>query len=151
MNLSIRAYIAADWDTICDLHDRARIDELRGSVDPAAFLPLAVAAEPEGLFDGEVWVACAGEQVVGFVAADEDEISWLYVDPSHYRQGIGRMLLRHAVSLCGPVVAVEVLSGNTAAFDLYASEGFEVIETRSGKLAGNEQFQATGHFMQLRR
>jgi ribosomal protein S18 acetylase RimI-like enzyme len=148
---SIRAYTPADWDAICDLHDRARIDELRGSVDLAAFLPLAVAAGPEGLFDGQVWVACVGERVVGFVAAAEDEITWLYVDPDVYRQGIGRALLRHALAHCGPVVGVEVLSGNTSAFQLYRSEGFEVVKTRTGKLAGNEQFEATGHFMQLRR
>lgn len=151
MDITIRPYQPADWEIICDIHDRARIDELRGSVDLAAFLPLAVAAEPEGLFDGEVWVACAGERVVGFIAAADDEVSWLYVDPDCYRQGIGRALLRHALEHCGSVVAVEVLSGNASAFELYVSEGFEVVETRTGQLTGNEQFQATGHIMRLRR
>ena len=151
MRITIRPYQDADWEAICGVHDRARLDELlRGSVDPAAFLPLAEAAGPEGLFDGEVWVACEAGGVVGFVAADDDEITWLYVHPDHHGRGIGRGLLRHAVERCGPVVRTEVLAGNTPAIGLYESEGFEVVGTRSGRLAGNERFAATGVELRLR-
>jgi len=149
MDVELRPYQPADWPQMCTLHDRARIDELRGSVDLAAFIPLEQAAETEGLFEGVVWVACFGERVVGFVAAAGDEITWLYVDPDYYRRGIGRRLLRHAVAQCGPEVTTEALAGNDAAIQLYLSEGFEIVETRAGKLAGNERFPATGHFMRL--
>ena len=151
MDVELRSYQPEDWPQMCSLHDRARIDELRGSVDLAAFIPLEQAAEPEGLFDGEVWVACLGERIAGFVAASDDEITWLYVDPDVYRRGIGRRLLRHAVAQCGPEVTTEALSGNQAAIQLYQSEGFEIVETRTGRLTGNEQFSATGHTMRLRK
>ena len=36
----------------------------------------------------------AGETVVGFVAFADNEITWLYVSPDHYRRGIRRVLLR---------------------------------------------------------
>ena len=39
--LTIRPYRDADWEAICRVHDRARPDELRGSCDPRAFVPLA--------------------------------------------------------------------------------------------------------------
>ena len=153
MRITIRPYQDADWEDICGVHDRARPDELLcGTVDPAAFLPLADTAGPEGLFDGEVWVACeAGGGVVGFLAAADDEITWLYVHPDHYGCGIGRQLLRHAVERCGAVVRTEALAGNAPAIGLYESEGFEVVETRSGKLTGNERFAATGVELRLRK
>lgn len=151
MNVDVRLYRPDDWPQLCAIHDRARVDELRGSVDLAAFIPLERSAEPEGLFDGELWVACVGERVVGYVAAADDEITWLYVAPDCYRRGIGRTLLRHAIARCGPVVTTEVLIGNSAAIQLYTTEGFEIVETRSGKLNGAEQFPATGHIMRLRK
>lgn len=149
MQITIRPYRAGDWQSLCHIHDRARLDELRGSVDPAAFLTLAETAEAEGLFDGAVWVACADERIVGFVAAHDDEITWLYVDPGYYRRGIGRRLLEHAVAQCGPTVGTEALAGNAAAIALYRSMGFEIVETRTGRLSGNERFPATGVSMRL--
>jgi ribosomal protein S18 acetylase RimI-like enzyme len=143
--IQLRNYHSEDWDAIAEIHDRARLDELRASVGVAAFLSLEATAENEGLFEGEVWVACDGETVVGFIAFADDEVTWLYVSPAHYRQGIGRRLLRQAIHRCGKTVSTSVLSGNTAALQLYLSEGFKILETRTGKLNGNEFFPATGH------
>ncbi len=47
--LDIRPYQKTDWARLCDIHDRARIDELTGSVDLSAFLTLEQSAENEGL------------------------------------------------------------------------------------------------------
>ena len=150
MHATIRPYQDADWDRLCDIHDRARLDELRGSVDLAAFLTLAETAAPEGLFDGEVWVAVdPDERVVGFAAVADDELTWLYVDPDLYGRGVGRRLLRHVVSRCGPVVTTEALAGNAPAIALYQSEGFEIVETKTGGMTGNERFTVTGHIMRL--
>jgi len=136
-----------DWDAIARIHDAARLDELRNSAGVEAFLTLAQTAEGEGLFAGDLWVAEVDGAVAGFVALDDDEVTWLYVDPARYRQGIGRALLRHAVAAAGPRVEVTVLDGNPAALALYRSEGFTITETRSGPLVGNETFTATGHIM----
>ncbi|MEM1256204.1 MAG: GNAT family N-acetyltransferase [Cyanobacteria bacterium P01_H01_bin.21] len=147
--IRLRNYTPEDWDAIATIHDRARLDELRVSVGVDAFLSLAATADNEGLFDGEVWVACNDDAIVGFVAFADDEVTWLYVSPDHYRKGIGRLLLQQAISRCGKTVGTSVLSGNDAALNLYLSEGFKIIETKTGKLSGNESFPATGHILEL--
>lgn len=152
--IRLRQYQPKDWNAIATIHDRARLDELKASVGVEAFLSLAETAENEELFEGEVWVACDDDIVVGFVAFVDDEVTWLYVLPDRYRQGIGRRLLRQAISLIangGSIVYTSVLSGNDAALNLYQSEGFEIIETKTGKLNGNESFPATGYTLQLER
>ncbi|CAL9333251.1 hypothetical protein SUDANB108_00116 [Streptomyces sp. enrichment culture] len=147
VKVEIRPYANDDWDAIARIHYAARLDGLHNSADSEAFLTLTQIVEREGLFDGPLWVAVTDGRVAGFVALDDDEITWLYVDPQRYRQGIGRALLRHAVAAAGPRAEVTVLDGNPAAEALYASEGFTITETRTGPLVGNEAFTATGHIM----
>ncbi|MDJ0595902.1 MAG: GNAT family N-acetyltransferase [Pleurocapsa sp. MO_226.B13] len=147
--IRLRQYQAKDWKAIAAIHDRARLDELRATVGVEAFLSLADTAENEGLFEGEIWVACDDEIVVGFVAFVDDEVTWLYVSPNHYRQGIGRRLLRKAIANCDSIINISLLSGNDAALNLYLSEGFKIVETKTGKLNGNESFSATGYILQL--
>ncbi|MGA7952227.1 MAG: GNAT family N-acetyltransferase [Gloeobacterales cyanobacterium] len=131
------------------VHNRSRLDELQVSVSVEAFISLTDTADSENLFDGEVWVGCFGENIVGFVAFADDEVNWLYVDPEYYRLGIGRALLRHAIARSGKTVHTTVLSGNERALHFYLGEGFRIIKTMSGRLNGNEQFPATGHILQL--
>ncbi len=116
--IHLQNYNPEDWDAIAVIHDRARLDELRASVGVEAFLSLEATAENEGLFEGEVWVACDDKAIVGFIAFADDEVTWLYVSPDHYRQGIGRILLRQAINRCGETVRTSVLSGNDAALHL---------------------------------
>ncbi len=148
--LTIRPYAPDDWEAIARAHDAARMQELTASVGAEAFLDLAATAEGEGLFDGEVWVAVADEGVVGFVAYDDAEVTWLYVHPDAQRRGIGRALLRralrHAEENGVTTVEVTVLDGAPAR-GLYESEGFTLTETRTGALVGNEAFTATGHIL----
>jgi ribosomal protein S18 acetylase RimI-like enzyme len=160
--VKLRAYVASDWPALCAIHDLARLDELRHSAGLAAFLSLQQTAQSEGLFDGALVVAEDADDgaedaepilgpVVGFVAFTADALTWLYVAPSHYRRGIGRALLRHAIDHAGDVFGTEVLDGNDPALALYLSEGFVVIEHRRGKLEGNEAFAAAGLILERRR
>lgn len=148
--ISIRAYALSDWPRLCDIHDRARLDELRRSAGVAAFRPLARTAHSEGLFDGRLDVAEIDGVVRGFVAFQRASLNWLYVDPDCYRQGVGRALLRHAVALSGPVISTQALEGNEPAIALYRSEGFVEIERRSGRLAGSDEFPAMGVILERR-
>ena len=145
MTITIRPYEESDWDAISRIHDAARLDELAASVGVDAFLDLATTYESEGLFDGDVWVGELDGEVAGFIAVSDDEVTWTYVHPSHYRRGVGRALLRHVVARATAPLELEVLDGNTAARQLYESEGFELQRTHTGKLVGNEAFTATGH------
>jgi ribosomal protein S18 acetylase RimI-like enzyme len=126
--ITIRAYGDDDWPMVCAVHDRARPDELRGSCDPRAFVPLATDQDDTASFQrSRKFVACVGEQVVGFVGIDGTYLSWLYVDPAYYGQGIGRRLLRLGLQLIGPQAWTIVLAGNIRARRLYESEGFRVV------------------------
>ena len=144
MTVRIRPYRSADWPRLCQIHDAARLDELQPTVGTEAFITLEQTAENEGLFNNQLFVAEVDQGVRGFVAYGDEELTWLYVDPPFYRQGVGRALLRHAVAKAGPDMMIEVLEGNTPALALYLSEGFAVAERVEGKLAGNESHAAVG-------
>ena len=126
--LTIREYHEDDWLLACSAHDKARPIELQGSCDPRAFVPLAEDAdELEDFHRSQKFVACINNEVVGFVGVDDDEVSWLYVDPSANRQGIGRRLLKKGLAIIATKASCYVLEGNTPARNLYASEGFKVV------------------------
>jgi ribosomal protein S18 acetylase RimI-like enzyme len=135
--ITIREYCDDDWPVVCAVHDRARPDELLGSCDPRAFVPLAAEQDDAESFQrSRKFVACVGEQVVGFVGIDGTYLSWLYVDPTYYRRGIGRRLLRLALQLIGPQAWTVVLAGNIRARRLYESEGFPVVHSYETTNAG---------------
>ena len=147
MSITVREYADADWHEIARIHDAARLDELRPTVGLDAFLDLEATYDGEGLFDGEVWMAEMDGRVTRFIAAANDEITWTYVDPAHYRQGVARAVLHHVLARATAPIELEVLDGNDTARAAYESVGFVVTETTTGKLAGNESFVATGHTM----
>jgi ribosomal protein S18 acetylase RimI-like enzyme len=146
--MKLRAYQPDDWPRLCQIHDAARLDELRASGLAAAFLTLEQTAQTEGLFDGALVVAEHGGVTSGFVAYANGELTWLYVNPTMYHQGIGRQLLRHAIEACGGTISTEVLVGNDVALALYLSEGFKILKRVDGKLTGNEAFNASGYLLQ---
>lgn len=123
--LTYRQYQESDWMAICQIHDRARPDELRGSCDPRAFVPIELDKEVEDLKTSKKFVACDDERVVGFVGVDNKYLAWLYIDPSHYGRGIGRELLRIGIREIGDGAWTIVLDGNQKAISLYESEGFQ--------------------------
>jgi ribosomal protein S18 acetylase RimI-like enzyme len=135
--ITIREYRAADWPAVCVVHDRARPDELQGSCDPRAFVPLAEEQDDAENFQrSRKFVACVGAQVIGFVGVDGTYVSWLYVDPAYYGQGIGRRLLRLSIELIGFEAWTVTLAGNLRARGLYESEGFQVARTFETENAG---------------
>ncbi len=136
-SVTIRDYSPADWLAVCSVHDRARPDELSGSCDPRAFVPLADDQEDGPSFQrSQKFVATIGDETIGFVGIDGTYLSWLYVDPSYYRRGIGRALLRFAVGVIGPHAWTVVLAENIRARRLYESEGFVIVRTFQGLNAG---------------
>ena len=142
--VKIRLYQATDWSRLCEIHDAARLDELRLTLGTDPFLTLAQTAKNERLFDYTLVVAESDRQVQGFAAYSADELAWLYVHPLFYRQGVGRALVRHALKAAGSGIEIELLEGNEPALRLYLSEGFSVVERIEGRLAGNDSYPAVG-------
>lgn len=149
MELTIRDYRPEDWQRLMEIHDAARLEELRLAGLEAAFLPLSVAAEREGLFDYAVAVACLEDVLAGFVAYSAEELAWLYVDPAFARRGIGRRLVTHALTHTVRPLYVEVLVGNEPARRLYLSCGFREERLESGRMPGNETFSVCAHILCL--
>jgi GNAT superfamily N-acetyltransferase len=141
----VRDYDPRDWPALQDVHDAARLVELTLSVGAHAFRSLPEVFLEDGLFDGGLWVAETDEGVVGFVAADEDEVTWLYVHPARHREGIGRRLLEHALTAISGEATAWVLVGNDPALQLYLAAGFRITETKAGHLAGSPDVPATGY------
>jgi ribosomal protein S18 acetylase RimI-like enzyme len=136
MTAVIRPFESGDWDEICAVHDLARPDELRGSCDPDAFVPIEQDDEVEELRSCRKLVAVEDEHVVGFVGVDDGHVGWLYVAPSHYRRGIGRRLLQAGLGLIEGTASTIVLAGNLAAIELYRSEGFRQVRRFPSENAG---------------
>lgn len=136
MTVEIRAYRDRDWDALCEVHDAARPDELAGSCDPRAFIPLRQDPEAEELRQSQILVGQAENRVVAFVAWHGDYLGWLYVHPDHYRRGIGRRLLQAALARIGSQAWTIVLAGNLAAQRLYETEGFKTVQRFASENAG---------------
>lgn len=147
--IRIRPYRNADYPRLCAIHDAARRNELALAGLSDAFLPLEVAAGREGLFDYPLRLAELDGQTAGFAAFTEDELAWLYVDPTLARRGVGRALVEHALAEMGRPVSIEVLTGNAPALALYEGCGFCRTETLTGKMPGNEDFSVTVHVLEL--
>ena len=134
--ITYRAYQEEDWNAICQIHDRARPDELLGSCDPRGFIPIEPDKEVEDLKKCWKYVACDDELVVGFVGVDDKYLAWLYVDPAQYGKGIGRELLRISLEQIGERAWTIVLDGNRKAMKLYESEGFREVRRFAGENNG---------------
>lgn len=148
--VTIVPYEDAHWAGIEKAHDAARMQELSYAGLEAAFLPLPVAAQREGLFDYNVFVAKIDETVAGFVAFTEDELAWLYVHPDYQRRGIGRELAEFALSKMAPgEKSVEAIFGNEPARKLYRSLGFTKEELLHGHMPGNEEFEVSAWQMTM--
>ena len=145
----LRAYEERDWDAVQAVHDEARMQELHYAGQDAAFLPLSIAAEREGLFTYTLCVAEADGRVRGFVAYKEGELGWLYVGKASMRRGIGRTLVQYVLEHThARPVELEVLAGNTPAISLYTAMGFAVAGTYIGVMPGNESFPVTVYRME---
>lgn len=149
--LAIRPYRPEDFPGIERVHDRARRVELRYAGLEDAFLPLRIAAEREDLFAYPgLFVAELGGEIAGFAACTQEELAWLYVDPAHFRKGVGRALAEHALQRFPGIRRVEVLFGNAPAKALYARLGFVTAATERGRMPGNEAFSVQVDCMERR-
>jgi len=138
--VKIRAYTNDDWTRICEIHDAARRDELSSAGLEDAFLTMEETAENEGFHNYDVLVAEVDGVVRGFTAFSDVELSWLYVDPRFYRNGVGSALVRAALQATGVPLSVEVLDGNERGLSLYRKAGFSEVRRLSGRMPGNERF-----------
>ena len=100
-------------------HDFVAEDDIR------SFRPLIL-----GTYFGLVDLWCARSEtdgIVGFVGVAEGKIEMLFVSPAHFGEGIGKLLLRHAVHSFGATL-VDVNEQNTGAVGFYEHHGFATFD-----------------------
>ena len=135
-NFLVRSYQPADWQSLCQIHNLARPDELVGSCDPRAFVPIENDKEVEHLKLCQKIVAVSDDRVAGFIGVDDGYIGWLYIHPDCYRQGIGRELLKEGLKLIKEKAWTIALADNSPAVNLYQSEGFIEVNRYESDNAG---------------
>jgi len=86
--------------------------------------------EEEYLPKAETWVACLGDESVGFISLLDSFIGGLFVTPEQQGRGIGRKLIAHALALKGEL-SLEVYIANEQAVRFYRSLGFTELSRRS--------------------
>src|SRR5437870_53076 len=108
------------------------------------FLPQLHTPEQDHAFLGgrvlaeqEVWIAERGDRILGFLALDGDVCTFLYVDPSEHRSGVGSALFEAAQEARPHGFRFWVFQQNANARRFYENRGCYVIELTDG--SGNEE------------
>jgi ribosomal protein S18 acetylase RimI-like enzyme len=83
---------------------------------------------------GRTWVAKRGEQVVGFLALDGEDLDQLYLLPGSYRQGIGSALLAKAKEASPRRLHLYTFQVNARARAFYEAHGFRAVRFGDGSL-----------------
>lgn len=82
-----------------------------------------------------LWLAVnENDQAIAFMGLTGASMDALFVHPDHHRTGVGRMLVRHAMST-EPILTTTVNEQNASAMRFYASLGF----VRTGRSDLDEQ------------
>lgn len=103
--------------------------------------PDAIALPVEQIADGHVFVAQCDGVILGFAAVltrpdGNAELDALFVEPSLWKRGVGRLLVEHCADVArGRAASILHVVGNPHAEGFYAACGFRTtgaVETRFG-------------------
>ncbi|MDK7951976.1 GNAT family N-acetyltransferase [Lactobacillus paragasseri] len=125
----IRKYKDSDFDQLCHVMDRARMQELKTANMEQVFIQLKYAPYLRYLLKCKMYVATKEEKIVGFVGLRPHELSFLYVDPNFQNHGVGKKLIEFALKRLERSIKLDVFTDNFAAKALYEKYGFKVVKT----------------------
>ncbi|MCF4099963.1 GNAT family N-acetyltransferase [Maritalea mediterranea] len=148
----IRAFRDPDWPAICAIHNAARKVELRAVRLPDhAYLPLQKSHIAEGFLSNRIIVAeCPiNNEIKGFAAFRPRELTWLYVAPNHFGEGVGQRLISYILETTERPLDVQMLDGNKRAQRLYENMGFRPLKRTRGKIRGQRPVSAIGLTLRL--
>ncbi|WP_299723575.1 GNAT family N-acetyltransferase [Devosia sp.] len=131
--MRIRAGRIEDLPVLVDLQRRASLagypEPIRGLLASQPEL-IARSFRHEWFTADQVRLATNGQHIVGFAVlgrsgAHEAEITALFVDPAHWRTGVGRALIHVLVTLASKWGATRIwVLANPMALGFYAATGF---------------------------
>ncbi len=123
--MKIRNAQAEDHSTLLEiwLQSVRATHSFLSEADIQFFLPLVRDHALQGL---ELWVLVDDQNgLVGFMGLSGSNLEALFLRPTFFRRGGGRMLVEHARKLKGPLT-VDVNEANLSARKFYETLGFEV-------------------------
>lgn len=115
--------------------------------EPYVAVPLSEFSLSEDRDRQRIWIAEAEGKIVGSVAIvrqsdDEAQLRWLLVHPDFRGLGLGRRLVKEAVSFCREKEYASVflwtVRGLEAARRLYEASGFERTEAKTHEIWGRK-------------
>lgn len=94
---------------------------------PESYIVLLRELVPKYL-DAVMLICCkdSRQRITGFAGVAAGRVEMLFVDPQYRGQGIGKLLLRHAINELN-ADELDVNEQNPQAIGFYAKQGFEVI------------------------
>jgi ribosomal protein S18 acetylase RimI-like enzyme len=138
-DITIRKYEGKDWDVVCDIFIKAKLEEFKGVVAQENILPLQKDAAILKLFrNSDIYVAEIHNNVIAFAGYNKYLISFLFVNPEYCRRGVATKLLQYILPLIGNHAWLFVLKTNLAAVSLYNRFGFVIAEEFNGKYNDSE-------------
>jgi putative acetyltransferase len=124
--MTVRAFTAADFPSVCRIYLEAKREELKFEPYPFEVTPLE---QDEGILaafnESDVIVFDDGE-VRGFAATFAGQLRALFVDGENRGKGIGQALVDAMVARGTEDVHVNVAKSNVDALRFYARNGFSI-------------------------
>jgi ribosomal protein S18 acetylase RimI-like enzyme len=135
--MKLRRFKKEDWKAINTIYNLSKPDEMRGSVDLRALIPIEEDEKGIALFnDSQIFVAEENETILGFGGHKANYISWLFVHPDHRRRRVAHMIIDHILSKLTGTIKLNVGKHNKAAKSLYAKYGFKIEREFTGNFNG---------------
>ena len=126
--MSIRPFHANDLAALLDIYAKSKLDELIYEGREFVLLPLDQDQKRLAeLQESDIYV-CEDNGIVGYGALFGSEIRALFVLPNCRGKGIGKLLLKHLLSLVEKPTVLYVAKSNAPAKSLYETFGFRVTE-----------------------
>jgi putative acetyltransferase len=124
--MKVRRGTAADVPTALEIW-RAAVDATHGFLTAEDRQDIDRMVADEFLPNVEMWVAAdEADKAVGFLVMDGSMIDALFVHPERHGQGVGTMLLDHALTLA-PDAQVDASEQATNALPFYLARGFRIV------------------------
>jgi GNAT superfamily N-acetyltransferase len=135
----VRLATADDAHAVADLYTAARVHAVP-QMPPALHTNAedrAYVAKQLGEPDVQIWLAEAGDQLLGFASCTPTFLNGLYIAPELTGRGIGSLLLDVVDATHPDGYELWVFESNTGARRLYERRGLVEVERTDG--AGNEE------------
>lgn len=135
--MKIRQCEQRDWEAVKNIYNLSKPDEMRGSVDLCALIPLEEDESNLKLFkNSQIYVVEEDKRIFGFGGNKGNYISWLFVHPDHRRKGVGQMILNLILGELSGEIRLNVAKNNMAAQSLYEKNGFIIERVFTGNYHG---------------